>query len=294
MFKWTALHGRSRPVPASADLVHIKDVRIASPCTSDWAQMAGDDRVRHCAECNLNVYNFAAMTGFEIAELLANRQGRRVCARIYRRADGTMITQDCPKGLRAVIRRVSRVAGAAFVAAMSLNFAVAQTPASSQTSAPQQQKEGENPPTGEIAFTVVDPQGAVIPGVEVVLMEKKEAGGKKDKKTETVIQLKATTDSAGSVRFAGLRPGLYEVKAISKYFKTYKKEMTVKDHSAEQLKLVIDPSTVESVTVGVIAEEAPIDTSSSQVIHMMSLDRQIDPSSPVQFPQRGPAVPMRQ
>jgi len=255
--------------------------------------MTGDDRTRHCAECNLNVYNFAAMTGFEIAELLANRQGRRVCARIYRRADGTMITQDCPKGLRAVIRRVSRVAGAAFAAAMSLNFAVAQTPASA-ASAPQQQKEGESAPTGEIGFTVVDSQGAVIPGVEVVLMEKKEAGGKKDKKTETVIQLKATTDSAGSVRFAGLRPGLYEVKAISKYFKTYKKEMTVKDHSAEQLKLAIDPSTVESVTVGVIAEEAPIDTSSSQVIHMMSLDRQIDPSSPVQFPQRGPAVPMRQ
>src|SRR5258708_21147483 len=114
MFKWTALHGRSRPVPASADLVHIKDVRIASPCASDWAQMAGDDRVCHCAECNLNVYNFAAMTGFEIAELLANRQGRRVCARIYRRADGTMITQDCPKGLRAVIRRGSPFGPAPF------------------------------------------------------------------------------------------------------------------------------------------------------------------------------------
>jgi len=256
--------------------------------------MAGDDRVRHCAECNLNVYNFAAMTGFEIAELLANRQGRRVCARIYRRADGTMITQDCPKGLRAVIRRVSRVAGAAFAAAMSLNFAVAQTPASA-ASAPQQQKEGESAPTGEVGFTVVDSQGAVIPGVEVVLMEKKEAGGKKDKKTETVIQLKATTDSAGSVRFAGLRLGLYEVKAISKYFKTYKKEMTVKDHSAEQLKLAIDPK-VETVTVGVLIDEesAFIDTSSSQVIHMMPVDRQSGSSSPVQFPQRGPAVPMRQ
>jgi len=254
--------------------------------------MTGDDRTRHCAECNLNVYNFAAMTGFEIAELLANRQGRRVCARIYRRADGTMITQDCPKGLRMVIRRVSRVAGAAFAAAMSLSFAAAQTPSSA--SALQQQKEGDSAPTGEISFTVVDPQGAVIPGVEVVLMEKKEAGGKKDKKTETVIQLKAMSDSAGNVRFAGLRPGLYEVKAISKYFKTYKKEMTVKDHSAEQLKLAIDPSKVESVVVGVIAEESPIDTSSSQVIHMMPVDRQGGPSSPVQFPQRGPAVPMRQ
>lgn len=160
MFQWAVLR-RSRLVPTSADLVHLQDVRIASPCTSDWSKMTGDDRVRHCAECNLNVYNFAAMTGFEIAELLANRQGRRVCARIYRRADGTMITQDCPKGLRAVIRRVSRVAGAAFAAAMSLGFATAQTP--SQASAPQQQKKGESSPMA------VDPAKAESVNLGVVV-----------------------------------------------------------------------------------------------------------------------------
>jgi len=42
---------------------------------------------------------------------------------------------------------------------MSLNFAVAQSPASSQASAPHQQREGESAPTGDITFTVVDSQG---------------------------------------------------------------------------------------------------------------------------------------
>lgn len=291
MFKWAAFR-RSRQVPASADLVHIKDVRIASPCASDWAKMTGDDRVRHCAECNLNVYNFAAMTGFEIADLLANRRGRRVCARIYRRADGTMITQDCPKGLRAVIRRVSQVAGAAFAAAMSLNFAVAQSPASSQTSVPQQQKEGGNISASEISFTVVDPRGAVLPGVEVVLTEEKRDARGKVKKAG---RLKARTDAGGSVRFTGLRPGRYEVKATSNSFVSYEKEITIKEHSAGQMKVAMD-SPVVTVSVGVlIDDESPfIDTTSSQVIHMISVDRQSGSSSAVQMPARGPAVPMRQ
>jgi len=281
MFKRAVLQ-RSRQVPASADLVHIKDVRIASPCTSDWAKMTGDDRVRHCAECNLNVYNFAAMTGFEIADLLANRQGRRVCARIYRRADGTMITQDCPKGLRAVIRRVSRVAGAAFAAAMSLNFAVAQSPASSQASAPHQQREGESAPTGDITFTVVDSQGATLAGVVVALNEMKDGSQGKGKKAETGIRLKVATNSSGIVRFTGLRPGVYEVKATSKYTKPFAKEIAVKDHTAEQLKMAIDPSKVESENLGVLVEAdgVPIETTPIEVTNNLPTVWKASPSGP--------------
>jgi hypothetical protein len=57
--------------------------------------MAGDERVRHCTLCSLNVYNFAEMTREEVRELLARTEGR-VCARLYRRAGGTVLTRDCP------------------------------------------------------------------------------------------------------------------------------------------------------------------------------------------------------
>jgi len=52
----------------------------------------------------LNVYNFAEMTRDEVRDLLARTEGR-VCARLYRRADGTVLTRDCPTGLRALRRR---------------------------------------------------------------------------------------------------------------------------------------------------------------------------------------------
>lgn len=42
--------GRLKPVP-------LKNVSVASPCPLRWEQMIGNERVRHCSECNLNVYN---------------------------------------------------------------------------------------------------------------------------------------------------------------------------------------------------------------------------------------------
>ena len=81
--------------------------------------MAGGERVRHCTLCSLNVYNFAEMTRNEVHDLLVRTEGR-VCARLYRRADGTVITRDCPSGLRAVRQRASRVAAALIAALLSL------------------------------------------------------------------------------------------------------------------------------------------------------------------------------
>ena len=82
-------------------------VRVASPCRANWERMEGDERVRFCRECNLNVYNLSGMTRREAESLVAETEGR-LCARFFRRADGTVLTKDCPTGLRAVRRRVAR------------------------------------------------------------------------------------------------------------------------------------------------------------------------------------------
>jgi hypothetical protein len=65
------------------------------PVTSDNDEMPGDERVRSCAACSRLVYNIAAMTSDEAASLMAGREDR-LCARLFRRADGTVITADCP------------------------------------------------------------------------------------------------------------------------------------------------------------------------------------------------------
>ena len=91
----------------------LRNVRIASPCGEDWEAMYGDDRVRFCGKCQLNVYNLSAMTRVEAERLIAGREGR-LCARFFRRADGTVLTTDCPVGLAAVKRKIARAATAVF------------------------------------------------------------------------------------------------------------------------------------------------------------------------------------
>ena len=55
---------------------YLKRVQIASPCKADWDKMDGDERVRHCQLCNLNVFNISEMTTDEAVKLLQNKTGR--------------------------------------------------------------------------------------------------------------------------------------------------------------------------------------------------------------------------
>ena len=89
-------------------------IEVASPCPAAWEDMRGDERSRFCGECRLNVYNIAAMSRQEAEALILAKEGR-LCARIYRRTDGTILTSDCPVGLRAV--RMKLAAGLARVGA---------------------------------------------------------------------------------------------------------------------------------------------------------------------------------
>lgn len=90
----------------------LNNIRIASPCKADWNQMYGNDRKRFCAECKLNVYNLSDMTRDQAEGFLIASEGR-VCVRYFRRADGTVLTRNCPVGWRAVVSRTSNALTAA-------------------------------------------------------------------------------------------------------------------------------------------------------------------------------------
>jgi len=89
----------------------LDNIKVASPCPADWNEMYGDERTRFCSECKLNVYNLSDMTRREAENFLINAEGR-VCVKFYRRADGTLLTKDCPVGWQAVKKRASRTAKA--------------------------------------------------------------------------------------------------------------------------------------------------------------------------------------
>ena len=78
---------------------------VVSPCSVSWDSMEGDERVRHCSGCSKNVYNLSNMTATE-AEILLGQNGERPCLRFYRRPDGTIMTDNCPRALRALRRRM--------------------------------------------------------------------------------------------------------------------------------------------------------------------------------------------
>ena len=77
----------------------LEQIRIAEPCNASWDRMKGDERVRFCGECRKNVYNLSAMSRTE-AELLVHEMEGRLCVRFYQRRDGTVLTDNCPVGVR--------------------------------------------------------------------------------------------------------------------------------------------------------------------------------------------------
>lgn len=94
----------------------LDNIKIASPCAADWNEMLGDERRRYCSTCKLNVYNLSEMTREEAENFLVRSEGR-VCLRVHRRRDGTVLTQNCPVGWALVKRKVSRAASAFFALA---------------------------------------------------------------------------------------------------------------------------------------------------------------------------------
>ena len=87
--------------------------------------MTGNDSVRFCSQCSLNVYNIANMTDKEAEAVFAKgTNGERLCARLYRRPDGTIMTDNCPRALRK-IRNASRWLKTKIVACFGLLVSLA-------------------------------------------------------------------------------------------------------------------------------------------------------------------------
>lgn len=96
----------------------LDNVKVASPCNASWDEMLGNDQVRFCLSCEKNVYNLSSMTRDEAEALLAERVKGELCIRFYQRTDGTILTADCPVGVKKKRRKklALAVAGAGAMA----------------------------------------------------------------------------------------------------------------------------------------------------------------------------------
>jgi len=79
----------------------LERLDVASPCTESWEDMQGDDQTRHCQRCDHAVYDLSGLPEAAAVALLERAAGgERICGRFKRRADGRLITADCPSQLQ--------------------------------------------------------------------------------------------------------------------------------------------------------------------------------------------------
>lgn len=97
-------------------------IDIPRPCPADWTAMHGNDQVRFCDHCKLNVYNLSEMTRPQAEKLLLEKEGH-LCVRLYRRMDGTVITADCDGAWKLARKRLSRLVALSCAAVLGGIFA---------------------------------------------------------------------------------------------------------------------------------------------------------------------------
>ena len=84
----------------------LKNIQIASPCKMNWNDMArtSEEAKRFCGDCRKHVFSIDQLSAKEAHQLIqsASANNSSVCVRLFKRADGTIITDDCPVGLRRI------------------------------------------------------------------------------------------------------------------------------------------------------------------------------------------------
>ena len=218
-------------------ILSLNRIKIDSPCQADWNSMIGNDQVRFCEHCSLQVSDLSTMTRPEARRLVARSQGR-LCVRYIQRPDGGPSLSAFPQKLYRISRRVSRIAAGAFTATLSLSNAVAQTrsnaPAPQETSqvAVTTGQRGSLPKenTASLSGTITDQNDAVIPNAAVRLVN-----------TASGAEQTTTTSDNGEYLFQALSAGAYTLFVTAPGFKTMQmNEVQVQSGSGERVNATLE------------------------------------------------------
>lgn len=222
---------------------------VKSPCSQDWDSMVGNDRVRFCEHCSLNVHNISEMTRAQ-ALLLANRSRGRLCVRYHSNVQKEIVTRaPGSRRLHQIGRRVSRFASGAFTATLSVSAAFAEPASAIHDNSPvvsqviDRMDDAAN--GGSVTGTVMDPNGAMIAGASVVLTH-----------GITQVETSATTNDAGEFRFDGVGEGQYSLSVTAPGFNRFEKT-DVQVGPALRVDVTMTLPVVESAIVGAMVVASP-------------------------------------
>src|SRR5262245_33774956 len=200
----------------SAKQRKLDKLQVVSPCSTDWDRMSSDEKKRFCSECNKFVYDFSQMTRRQVDAIVSIHRGR-MCARITRRPDGSLVTLEAPPVHPIIARRASPVANATLAAILGLGVPAnaLNVDVSAARLIIRSDADGKTARTpfggGEavVGGTVFDPEGAIIPNAAVKLIS--DAGA----------ELKTKTSAEGKFTFAQVPFGSYIMLVEAQGFYTY-------------------------------------------------------------------------
>ena len=211
----------------------VDSIRVGSPCTEDWDEMTGGKKVRFCSHCDLNVSNISEMTRRETMQLV-ERSGGKLCVRYIEHPE-TKAPVFADR-LYQIGRRAGIAAGVlgATLAASTITYAQGAAilgrenlnGKSKTASVVNDKKADPKKDKSAIIFGIVsDSEGAVIPNVEVTLINQ-------ESEQRTVVR----SNEAGVYEFKNVASATYTVEFNSSYFAKRSIE-NVKISSQDSVKL---------------------------------------------------------
>lgn len=224
----------------------IDSVRVASPCSEDWDEMTGNDRVRFCSHCAKDVNNLSEMTRKE-ATRLVRASGGNLCIRYIQ--DPKTKRPVFAEQLLQITRRTPQLAAGVMTASMSLStITYAQggvsplpvtEPAIECPDKPAAVPE-KTPSKGKLKGTITDANGAVIPYASVTIAS-----------VDAAVGAGRTASSEGVFSFDALDAGTYHVEARASGFAVGSAVVQISDgvEASADIQLVVAMAAPLEVTV---------------------------------------------
>jgi hypothetical protein len=199
--------------------------------------MIGNDQVRFCEHCSLDVHNLSAMTQTQAERLVARSKGR-LCIRYHHDPAGRPATLPVGQKLHRISRRVSRLAAGAFTATLSVTSAVAQSSTNYQAANANSPNATQPVARWAIGSSIVgivtDQNGAVIPGATVFVANK-----------ETNLSLYASTGMEGEFRLEGLQAGPYALRVEAPGFAAIETAVYVQENGQSRVDRTLRVAEIE-------------------------------------------------
>jgi hypothetical protein len=184
----------------------IDSIEVKTPCSEDWNEMKGNSKVRFCSHCSFEVNNISELTRKQAMRLVRDSRGR-ICVRYIK---NPVTSKPVFAGkFYQITRRAGLAAGVlgASLTLSTLTYAqggetgeIKSSDTQVETSLEKQTKEEPTESgTASLSGTITDPNGAVIPGVNVTLVR------------EGLQQRTVTSNEEGFYEFTNVAGGNYAI-----------------------------------------------------------------------------------